>query len=49
MAEPVPDAWVGREAPLSYVDAPRSPNCMIREVNDQGACVDTGDETSFFP
>ena len=47
----VPDAWVGREAHLRYVDAdaPRSLNCTLREVNDRGACVDSGEETSFFP
>jgi hypothetical protein len=51
VAEPIPDAWVGREAHLRYVDAdaPRSLNCTIREVNDRGACVDSGEETSFFP
>ena len=51
MAETVPDAWVGREAHLRYVDAdaPRSLDCTITEVNDRGICVDTGGETSFFP
>ena len=51
MAETVPEAWVGREAHLRYVDAdaPRSLDCTITEVNDRGICVDTGDETSFFP
>jgi hypothetical protein len=53
MAEtiPVPDAWVGQEAHLRYVDAdaPRSLNCALREVNDRGVCVDAGDEVSFFP
>ena len=51
MAETVPDAWVGREAHLRYVDAdaPRSLDCTITEVNDWGICVDTGGETSFFP
>jgi len=51
MAEtiPVPNAWVGQEAHLRHVDAPRSLNCTIGEVNDRGVCVDTGDETSFFP
>ena len=34
---------------LRYVDAPRSLNCTIREVNDWGVYIDTGDETSFFP
>jgi hypothetical protein len=28
-------------------DAPRSLECTITEVNYQGVCVDTGDETSF--
>ncbi len=48
---PVPEAWVGQEAHLRYVDAdaPRSLNCTIREVNDRGVYVDTGDEASFFP
>ncbi len=48
---PIPDAWVGQEAHLRYVDAdaPRSLNCTIREVNDRGVCVASGDETSFFP
>ena len=48
---PVPDAWVGQEAHLRYVDAdaPRSFNCTIREVNDRGVCVTAGEETSFFP
>ena len=53
MAEtaPIPDAWVGQEAHLRYVDAdaPRSFNCTIRGVNDRGVCVTAGDETSFFP
>jgi hypothetical protein len=51
LAETVPDAWVGREAHLRYVDAdaPRSLDCTIAEVNDRGICVDTGGETSFFP
>jgi hypothetical protein len=51
LAETVPDAWVGREAHLRYVDAdaPRSLDCTITEVNDRGICVDTGGETSFFP
>ena len=53
MAEtiPVPEAWVGQEAHLRYVDAeaPRSLNSTIREVNDRGVCVETEDETSFFP
>ena len=53
MAEtaPVPGAWVGQEVNLRYVDAdaPRSLDCTITEVNDRGVCVDTGDETSFFP
>ena len=48
---PIPDAWVGQEAHLRYVDAdaPRSLNCTIREVNDRGVSVTAGDETSFFP
>ena len=48
---PIPDAWVGKEAHLRYVDAdaPRSLNCTIREVNDRGVCVTATDETSFFP
>ncbi|MDF2701631.1 MAG: hypothetical protein K0S10_575, partial [Rubrobacteraceae bacterium] len=43
MAERVPDAWVGREAHLRYVDAdaPRSLDCTITEVNDRGVCVDS--------
>ena len=53
MAEaiPVSEAWVDQEAHLRYVDAdvPRSLNCTIREVNDRGVCVETRDETSFFP
>jgi hypothetical protein len=51
LAETVPDAWVGREAHLRYVDAdaPRSLDCTITEVNDRGICVDTGGEVSFFP
>jgi hypothetical protein len=51
MAEaiPVSEAWVDQEAHLRYVDARRSPNCAIREVNDRGVCVETRDETSFFP
>ena len=51
MAEATPDAWVGQEAHLRYVDAdaPRSFNCTIREVNDRGVCVTAGDDTSFFP
>jgi hypothetical protein len=51
LAETVPDAWVGREAHLRYVDAdaPRSLDCTITEVNNRGICVDTGGETSFFP
>ena len=51
MAEATPDAWVGQEAHLRYVDAdaPRSFNCKIREVNDRGVSVTAGEETSFFP
>ena len=51
MAQTTPDAWVGQEAHLRYVDAdaPRSLNCTIREVNDRGVCVTAGEETSFFP
>lgn len=48
---PVPDAWVGQEVHVRYVDAdaPRSLNCTIREVNGRGVCVAAGDRTSFFP
>jgi hypothetical protein len=51
MAQTTPDAWVGQEAHLRYVDAdaPRSLNCTIKEVNDRGVCVTAGEETSFFP
>jgi hypothetical protein len=47
----VPDGWVGREVHLRYVDAhaPRSLDCTVGEVSAWGVCVDTGDETSFFP
>ncbi len=54
MAEtiPVPEAWVGQEAHLRYVDAdpPRSLNCTIREVSDRGVCVEreSRDEISFL-
>jgi hypothetical protein len=42
---------VGRGAHVRYVhaDAPRSLNCTMRKVNDRGACVDAGEEISFFP
>ena len=47
MAEttPVPDAWVGEEVHVRYVeaDAPRSLN------NGWGVCVAAGDGISFFP
>ena len=29
-------------------DTPRSLNCTMREVNDLGVCVDSGEKTSFF-
>jgi hypothetical protein len=45
----VPQAWVGQEVHLRYVDAdaPRSLDCTITEVNDQGVCV-AAERTSFF-
>lgn len=53
MAEssPVPEAWIGREVHLRYIDAdaPRSLDCTLTEVGDRGVCVTAGDETSFFP
>ena len=51
MVQTTPDAWVGQETHLRYVDAdaPRSLNCTITEVNDRGVCVTAGEETSFFP
>jgi hypothetical protein len=51
MAEtaPVPEAWIGQDVNLRYVDAdaPRSLDCTITEVNDRGVCVAT-EKTSFF-
>lgn len=53
MAEtaPVPDAWIGQDVHLRYVDAdvPRSLDCVLEEVNDRGVCVTAGEETTFFP
>jgi hypothetical protein len=53
MAEttPVPEAWVGEDVHVRYVeaDAPRSLNCTIREVDGRGVCVAAGDGISFFP
>ena len=48
---PTPEAWIGREVHIRYVDAdaPRSINCTITEVNDRGVCAVSGEETSFFP
>lgn len=47
----VPEAWVGREVRLRYVDAdvPRSIDCTVREVNDRGVCAAVDDVPSFFP
>ena len=46
-----PEAWVGREARLRYVDAeaPRTIQCMIEEVNDRGVRVEVEDRPAFFP
>lgn len=53
MAEgtPVPEAWIGREVHVRYVDAdaPRGLDCTLREVHERGVCVVTDDQTSFFP
>lgn len=48
---PTPEAWIGREVHVRYVDAdaPRSINCTLTEVNDRGVCTLAGEETSFFP
>jgi len=48
---PVPEAWIGREIHLRYVDAdaPRSLNCTIEGVSDAGVSVTAGDAASFFP
>lgn len=45
----VPEAWVGREVHLRYVDAdaPRSLDCTLTEVNELGVCV-AAEKTSFF-
>jgi hypothetical protein len=45
----VPEAWIGQEVSLRYVDAdaPRSLDCKITEVNDWGVCV-AGEKDSFF-
>ncbi len=45
----VPEAWVGQEVHLRYVDAdaPRSLDCTITEVNELGVCV-AAEKTSFF-
>lgn len=49
--EPVPEAWIGQDVRLRYVDAdvPRSLDCVLEEVNDRGVRVAAGEETSFFP
>lgn len=46
-----PDAWVGREARLRYVDAdaPRTIKCTIAEVNDRGVRVEVEGSPAFFP
>lgn len=48
---PTPEAWIGREVHVRYVDAdaPRSVNCTLTEVNDRGVCTLSGEVTSFFP
>jgi hypothetical protein len=57
MAErlPMPDAWVGLEATVTYLVAERTRdvNCTIREVNDRGVGVEEAQKeaqkTAFFP
>jgi hypothetical protein len=61
MAEqlPMPDAWVGEEATVTYLAAERTRNvnCTIREVNDRGVGVEEAQKetqkeaqkTAFFP
>jgi hypothetical protein len=53
MAEqlPMPDAWVGEEATVTYLAAERTRNvnCTIREVNDRGVGVEEAEKTAFFP
>jgi hypothetical protein len=46
-----PEAWVGREVRLRYVDAdaPRTIECTIAEVNDRGVRVEVEDRSAFFP
>lgn len=47
----VPEAWVGREVHVRYVDAdvPRWLDCTLDAVGEQGVCVSTDEKTSFFP
>lgn len=47
----VPEAWIGQEVNVRYVDAdaPRWLDCTLDEVGEHGVCVSAGAKTSFFP